>query len=76
MNKHERIVIDPLICHGTPCVRGLRYPVTMVLELLASGMSHSEILSDYEDLEEDDILACLKYAAAISDMKTLSRAGS
>lgn len=73
MNRHERIVIDPLICHGAPCVRGLRYPVTMILDLMASGMSHAEILADYEDLEEEDILACLKYAADISDVKTLSR---
>ncbi len=73
MAEPTRIVIDPQICHGSPRVRGLRYPVTMILELLASGMSHAEILADYADLEEDDIRACLQYAARISDVKTLSR---
>lgn len=73
MTENTRIVIDPQICHGSPCVRGLRYPVTMILELLASGMSHSEILADYADLEEDDIRACLQYAARLSDVKSLVR---
>ena len=75
MNENTRIVIDPEICHGAPCIRGLRYPVTTILELLASGMSHVEILADYTDLEEDDIRACLQYAARISDVKTLARTG-
>jgi len=73
MTDNPRIVIDANICHGTPCIRGLRYPVTMILELLASGMSHQEILADYDDLEEDDIRACLQYAARISDVKSLAR---
>ena len=46
--------------------------MTMILELLASGMSHSEILADYEDLEEDDIRTCLQYAARLSDVKSLA----
>ena len=45
----SRITMDPEICHGKPCVRGLRYPVEMLLELLSSGMTIDEILSDYED---------------------------
>lgn len=73
MIDNPRIVIDANICHGTPCIRGLRYPVTMILELLASGMSHQELLADYDDLEEDDIRACLQYAARISDVKSLAR---
>jgi len=73
MIDSPRIVIDAQVCHGSPCIRGLRYPVTMILELLASGMSHQEILADYEDLEEDDIRACLQYAARISDVKSLAR---
>ena len=55
----DRITIDPQICHGKPCVRGLRYPVEFLLELLSSGMSHDEILADYDDLERDDLLAVL-----------------
>ena len=65
----ERITIDPAICHGKPCVRGLRYPVDMILELLSAGMSVEEILSDYEDLEREDILAVLAYAARLSQTK-------
>lgn len=53
--------IDPSVCHGKPCIRGLRYPVENVLEWLASGMSIEEILADYEDLEREDILAVLSY---------------
>jgi uncharacterized protein (DUF433 family) len=63
MEAAERITIDPQICGGKPTVRGLRYPVSFVLELLASGMSLDQILADYEDLEREDIVACLEFAA-------------
>ncbi|MDT8448299.1 MAG: DUF433 domain-containing protein [bacterium] len=59
----NRITFDPMICHGKPCIRGLRYPVEMILDLLASGMSHEEIMADYADLEPEDLFACLAYAA-------------
>lgn len=62
----QRITIDPSICHGKPCIRGLRYPVETLLELLASGMSVEEVLADYEDLTQEDILACLAYAARLT----------
>ncbi len=62
---------DPNICHGKPVARGLRYPVQMILELLASGMSTDEILQDYPDLEKEDILACLEYAARLAQLKTI-----
>ncbi len=55
----SRITVDSAICHGKPCVRGLRYPVEVLLDLLSSGMTHDEILADYEDLERDDLLAVL-----------------
>lgn len=61
-----RITIDPAVCHGKPCVRGLRYPVETLLELLSSGMTHDEILADYPDLERDDLLAVLAYAAQLA----------
>jgi uncharacterized protein (DUF433 family) len=54
--------MDPEICHGKPTIRGLRYTVESILELLSSGMAIEEILSDYEDLERDDILAALDFA--------------
>ncbi len=59
----NRITSHRDICFGKPVIRGLRYPVEMVLEWLASGMSFEEILADYEDLEREDILAALVYAA-------------
>ena len=60
------ITLDPNVCHGKPCIRGLRYPVENVLEWLAGGMTVEEILSDYEDLTRDDILAVLSYAARLA----------
>ena len=60
-----RITIDPAICHGKPCVRGLRYPVEMLLDLLSAGMTADEILADYEDLERDDLRAALAFAARL-----------
>ncbi|MCA9838989.1 MAG: DUF433 domain-containing protein [Trueperaceae bacterium] len=62
----NRITIDPEICHGKPCIRGLRYPVDTMLELLGSGMSFDEILEDYEDLEREDLQAVLAYATQVT----------
>ncbi|MEM1253828.1 MAG: DUF433 domain-containing protein [Cyanobacteria bacterium P01_H01_bin.21] len=62
----ERITIDPDTCHGKPCIHGLRYPVEFLLELLSSGMTHDEILADYDDLENEDILSVLLFAARLS----------
>ena len=70
-----RITIDPDVCHGKPCVRGLRYPVDMVLELLSSGMTPAEILADYPDLENDDVRAVLAYAARLVQTRRLQPAG-
>jgi uncharacterized protein (DUF433 family) len=69
----ERITIDPAICHGKPCIRGLRYPVENVLELLAGDMSINEILADYEDLTREDILAALAWAARLAQTKQMVR---
>lgn len=55
----DRITTNPEICHGKPCIRGLRYPVETVLEWLSSGMTIEDALEDYEDLEREDILAAL-----------------
>ena len=67
----SRITIDPAVCHGKPCVRGLRYPVETLLELLSSGMTIDEILADYEDLERDDLLAVLAFAARLARTRRL-----
>ncbi len=69
----ERITILPEVCHGKPTVRGLRYPAETILELLSSGMTADEILADYEDLEREDILAVLTFAARLSQVKRLER---
>lgn len=55
----DRITMNPDICFGKPYIRGMRYPVELILDLLASGMTQDEILSDYPSLENDDIRACL-----------------
>lgn len=65
----ERITIDREVCHGKPCIRGLRYPVEMILTLLSAGMSSEEILSDYADLEREDVLAALAFGARLSGVK-------
>ena len=63
----DRITSEPDKCGGRPCIRGLRMRVKDVLELLAAGASHEEILADYPYLESADITACLQFAAAQSD---------
>ncbi len=69
----SRITIDPVICHGKPCVRGLRYPVETVLEWLAGGMTVDEILADYPDLAREDIQAVLAYAARLAQVNRIER---
>ena len=59
----DRITTDAAICHGQPTIRGLRYTVESVLELLAAGMTVDEVLADYPDQERDDILAALEFGA-------------
>ena len=70
-NLLERITIDSEICHGKPSIRGLRYTVEMILQLLSSGMQKEEILDDYEDLEEEDIMASLLYASKLTEVKSI-----
>ncbi len=75
-NLLERITHDPDICHGKPCIRGLRYPVEFILELLSSGMTTEEILNDYDDLEIEDIQAVLLFAARLSQIKSIHKIAS
>ena len=65
----NRITLNPAICHGKHCIRGLRYPVETLLELLSSGMTFTEILEDYQDLEREDLEAVLAYACRLSRIK-------
>jgi uncharacterized protein (DUF433 family) len=61
-NLKTRITQDPEICHGKPCIRGMRFPVEVILDLLGSEMSIDEILEDHPELEREDILASLAFA--------------
>ena len=70
---NKKITINPDICHGKPCIRGLRYPVESVLEWLASGMTVDDILSDCEDLNREDILAVLSYAARLAHVNRIDQ---
>ncbi len=67
----DRITINADICHGKPCIRGLRYPVENVLEWLSAGMTVEEILADYQDLERDDIMAGLEFSARLAKVKRI-----
>ena len=72
----DRITIDPQVCHGKPVIRGLRYPVELMLELLSSGMTIEELLADYAYLEKEDFLACIEYAAKLTQVKSINRIAS
>jgi uncharacterized protein (DUF433 family) len=67
----SRITMDPNICHGKPCIRGLRYPVEFLLELLSGDMTEPQILADYPDLEAADLRAAIAYAARLSRIKSI-----
>ena len=72
MSLMERITVNPLQCGGRPCIRGMRIRVSDVLDLLGQGVSEGEILSDFPDLEREDIYAALLYAARYIDHPRLS----
>ncbi len=63
VDYHRIITIEPGKRGGKPCIRGIRISVGDVLGWLAAGMTHAQIVDDYPDLTEEDILACLAYAA-------------
>ena len=71
MSELGRITMNPEQCGGRPCIRGLRVRVKDVLDLLAAGASHEEILADYPYLEAGDITAALEFAAKQSDHPVL-----
>lgn len=66
----SRITIDPEICHGKPCIRGLRYPVESMLEYLAGGDTIDDLLTEFSDLEREDFLACLAFARRALDKRS------
>lgn len=69
----QRITLNPEICHGKPTIRNMRYPVSMILDLLSAGMTTEELIADYPSLEKEDIQACLLYASLLSETKTIHK---
>ena len=61
MSQLDRITLDPDICHGKPCIRKMRWPVEVIIDLVGSGMSFDEIIEDHPELEKEDILASLNF---------------
>jgi uncharacterized protein (DUF433 family) len=70
----SRITINPDICHGKPCIRQMRWPVEVILDMLSSGMSINEIVTEHPELETEDIQACLRYARLLVSGQTLQQA--
>ena len=73
MNILERITSNPKVMMGKPVIRNMRFSVAQMLELLAGGMSFQEILDDYPYIEQEDIQACLMYAAMIANARTIRK---
>ncbi len=71
MNLETRITHNPLQCGGKPCIRGMRIRVGDILQMLGEGVSSEEILRDFPDLEQQDIQACLQYAARRANLERL-----
>jgi len=69
----SRITVNPEICHGKPTIRNKRYTVDLILDLLSAGASHDEILKDYPNLENEDILACMDYRPLTIDTFTFTK---
>jgi uncharacterized protein (DUF433 family) len=67
-----RITIDPAVCTGKPCIRGLRFPVARLLGLMAAGESRDDILRAYPYIEPDDIDEALRYAAFLAEDETIA----
>lgn len=70
-NLLKRITLNLKVCKGKPTIRNMRFTVSQLLDLLASGMNEEEILKDYPYLEREDILACLQYASYIANTKKI-----
>ncbi|HTD39276.1 MAG TPA: DUF433 domain-containing protein [Mucilaginibacter sp.] len=70
-NLLNRITIDQNICHGKACIRHMRWPVEVIIDLIAAGMSFDDIVNDHPELEKNDILASLAYAKITLSGKSL-----
>jgi uncharacterized protein (DUF433 family) len=74
MELLERITINPNVCHGKPCIRGMRWPVEVIMDMLSSGMTVEVILEDHPELEREDIFASLQYAKLTVSGKIINQA--
>ena len=72
----SRISVDPQVCFGKPCIRGTRIWVSLLLDFLASGSTVEEILSDYPQLQKQDLLAAIAYGAEMSRERFVDLPGS
>ena len=73
MSDLSRITLDPDICHGKPCIRHMRWPVEVILDLVSAGMGVDEILAHHPELEREDIRACLHDARLLVSCESLRR---
>lgn len=64
---HERISIDPQVCHGQACIKGTRIPVHQIVRMLANGDTVEDLLEEYPSITREDVLACLDYAGALAE---------
>ena len=71
MSQLDRITIDPEICHGKPCIRGMRWPVEVIIDLLGSEMTMEQIIEDHPELEKEDILASLNFVKLYLSGRTI-----
>jgi uncharacterized protein (DUF433 family) len=71
MSHLDRITISPEICHGKPCIRGMRWPVEVIIDLLGSGMTMDQIIEDHPELQKEDILACLNFVKLYLSGRTI-----
>jgi uncharacterized protein (DUF433 family) len=69
----KRITLNPNVCFGKPTIRNMRYPVEMILDLLAAGMTFDDLLEDYPDLEREDFLACLLFAGRLMKVNSINQ---
>ncbi|HVO68262.1 MAG TPA: DUF433 domain-containing protein [Syntrophales bacterium] len=67
----ERITVDPRICHGQACIKGTRIPVHQILHMMANGDTIEELLREYPSLKRKDILACIEYAAELTEEQVI-----
>ncbi len=68
---HERITIDPKVCHGQACIKGTRIPVHLILRMMANGDTFEDILKEHPSLTQEDIHACFDYGAALAEEQVI-----